>query len=92
MAWLATASDHHFLHYVDEVLSFQISAGTKPHLVFMAHPWEFREWTEKKGDDYCSKDNYELLRRKLQLLKERYQLQYVCLKELARLLDSKQDG
>lgn len=92
MAWLATASDHHLLNYVDEVLSFQISAGTKPHLVFMAHPWEFREWTEKKGDDYCSRDNYELLRRKLQLLKERYQLQYVCLKELAQLLDSKQDG
>ncbi len=92
MAWLATTNDYQLLDYVEEVLSFQINAGTKPHLVFMAHPWEFREWTEKKGDGYCSKDNYELLRRKLQLLKERYQLQYVCLKELAQLLDSKQDG
>ncbi|MBU2536706.1 MAG: polysaccharide deacetylase family protein [Chloroflexota bacterium] len=92
MAWLAITNDHHLLGYVDEVMSFQINAGTKPHLVFLAHPWEFREWTEKKGYDYCSKDNYELLRRKLQLLKERYQLRYVCLKELAQLLDSKQDG
>ncbi len=91
MAWLATTSDSQFLSYAGEVLSFQISAGTKPHLVFMAHPWEFREWTGGKGYDYCSKDNYELLHQKLQLIKERYQLQYVCLKELAQLLDSRQD-
>jgi len=92
MAWLATASDHNFLNYIDEVMSFQISAGVKPHLVFLAHPWEFREWTGKERLNYCSSDNYELLHRKLQLLKERYQLKYVCLKELAQLLSSEQDG
>jgi hypothetical protein len=92
MAWLATVNDQSFLNYVDEVLSFQTNARTKPYLVFMAHPWEFRKWPEKKEYDYCSKDNYELLHLKLKLLEKRYKVKYVCLKELARLLESEQDG
>jgi hypothetical protein len=88
MAWLAAASDQQLLDYVAEVVSFQISNGTKPHLVFLAHPWEFRKWGGKERLGYCSGDNYELLRRKMQLLKERYQLKYVSMKELAQALGS----
>jgi len=86
MAWLATTSDQQLLDFVAEVVSFQIQNGTKPHLVFLAHPWEFRECTGEKRLGYCSEDNYELLRRKMQLLKGRYQLQYVGMKELAHML------
>ena len=88
MLWLATTSDRHLLDCIDEVLSFQISAGTKPHLVFLAHPWEFREWDRGERYSYCSGDNYELITRKLQSLEESYQLKYVCLRELAQLLGS----
>lgn len=86
MSWLAATSDQHLLDYVAEVVSFQIRNGTKPHLVFLAHPWEFREWEGQKPLDYCSEDNYELLQRKMRLLGERYQLRYVSMKELARAL------
>ena len=88
MSWLAAASDQHLLDHVSEVVSFQISKDTKPHLVFLAHPWEFREWTGNEKLNYCSRDNYELLRSKMQLLGERYQLQYVSMRELAQILSS----
>jgi len=89
MAWLAAASDQHLLDYVAEVVAFQTRNGVKPHLVFLAHPWEFREWGGEEGLDYCSRDNYGLLQRKMRSLQERYQLQYVSMKELAQTLGGK---
>ncbi len=88
MAWLATTSDQQMLAYVAEVVAFQIRNGTQPHLVFLAHPWEFREWAGREELSYCSGDKYGLLRRKMQLLKERYQLKYAGMKELAQMLGS----
>jgi len=82
MARLATTDESHFLSYLGEVLGFQVQAGVKPHLVFLAHPWEFKAWADNKRLGHCSSDNYELLKRKLSLLKERYQLKYVSMKEL----------
>jgi peptidoglycan/xylan/chitin deacetylase (PgdA/CDA1 family) len=88
MSWLATADDRHLLDCVAEVVSFQMSNGAKPHLVFLAHPWEFRGWSGNARLNYCSGDNYELLSRKMRLLEERYQLKYVSMKELAQMLGS----
>ncbi len=88
MSWLAAASDQHLLEYVAEIVSFQMDNGTKPHLVFLAHPWEFREWTGREKLGYCSRDNYKLLHRRMQSLQARYQLQYVGMKELAQTLGS----
>ena len=84
MARLATSDDSHFIKYVGKVLAFQVTAGVSPHLVFLAHPWEFKEWTDKRRPSYCSSHNYDLLNRKFSLLEERYQLRYVSMKELSR--------
>ena len=84
MAQLATSDDSHFIKYVGEVLAFQVTAGVSPHLVFLAHPWEFKEWTDKRRPSYCSSHSYELLSRKLSLLEEKYRLRYVSMKELSQ--------
>ena len=86
MAWLAASDDSHFMNYVDEVLSYQVNAGVNPYLVFLAHPWEFREWAGKDKYAYCSGQNYELLRNRFMLLEQKYPLKYVSMKELARSL------
>ena len=84
MARLATTDDSHLFRYVGEVLAFQVRAGVSPHLVFLAHPWEFRHWADRKRLIYCSSDNYEVLGRKLSLLAGKYRLRYVGMKELAQ--------
>jgi peptidoglycan/xylan/chitin deacetylase (PgdA/CDA1 family) len=86
MFQLATSDDSHLLNYVKEVLAFQMGTGARPHLVFLAHPWEFQEWPGERRPSYCSSRNYELLKRKFSLLKERYQLRYVSMRELAQLV------
>jgi len=88
MFQLATSDDSHFLNYVKQVLAFQRETGVRPHLVFLAHPWEFREWPGKRELSYCSSHNYELLKRKFSLLAEKYQLRYVSMKELAQLVNA----
>jgi len=84
MTRLAITDDSHLLNYVGEVLAFQVGTGVSPHLVFLAHPWEFKEWVNKGRPAYCSSRNYELLSRKFSLLAERYRLRYVGMKELAQ--------
>jgi len=84
MTRLAASDDTHFLDYVRQVFSFQAGAGAKPHLVFLAHPWEFMEWPGNRRPAYCSSNNYQLLKQKLTLLEERYPLKYVGIKELSR--------
>ncbi|HEY83024.1 MAG TPA: hypothetical protein G4O01_07055 [Dehalococcoidia bacterium] len=86
MFQLATSDDNHLLSYVKEVLAFQMGIGVRPHLVFLTHPWEFKEWPGRKRLGYCSSSNYELLKRKFSLLEEKYQLRYVSMKELAQLV------
>jgi len=86
MTWLTTSDNNHFLDYVDEVLKFQVNAGVNPYLVFLAHPWEFKEWANKGKYGYCSSHNYELLRDKFLLLGERYPLKYIKMKELTGTL------
>jgi len=84
MARLTAGDDAHFLDYVRQVLSFQVGAGVKPHLVFLAHPWEFVEWPGNRRPAYCSGNNYQLLKQKLSLLEEKYPLKYVGMKEMSR--------
>ena len=88
MARLTTTDDSHLLNYVGEVLAFQVGAGVSPHLVFLAHPWEFKEWADKGKPGYCSSHNYELLSRKLSLLERKYRLRYVGMKELSQSLSA----
>jgi len=86
MAWLAASDDSHFTNYVDEVVTYLVNAGVSPYLVFLAHPWEFREWADKDKYAYCSGRNHKLLRDRFMLLEKKYPLQYVSMKELARSL------
>jgi peptidoglycan/xylan/chitin deacetylase (PgdA/CDA1 family) len=92
MFQMATADDRHFIDYVDHVLNFQLQEGVNPHLVFLAHPWEFQEWFGRKGLGYCSEGNYELLHRKFSLLQEKYRINYVTLKGIGSSLAGKQNG
>lgn len=91
MAQLVMADDRHFINYVNDVLIFQMEERVTPHLVFLAHPWEFQEWPGRKELSYCSAGNYELLHRKFSLLQEKYRINYVTLKEIGRSLTRKQD-
>lgn len=91
MFQVATADDWRFINYVNDILAFQMEETVTPHLVFLAHPWEFQEWPGRKDLSYCSKGNYELLHRRFSLLQEKYRINYVPLKEIGRSLARKQN-
>lgn len=83
MKTLLTFSDEYFLHYVKIISQLQIASGFSPHLVFLAHPWEFMD--EKPGSkdfDYCSSANYGVLEAKLSKLESEFKTDFVTMKVL----------
>jgi len=74
-----------FLEFVRIVTSYQTSFGIKPHLVFLAHSWEFIERDTRLIK--CSEDNYKSLLKICNLLENNYRVEYVTLKNLAKKLE-----
>jgi peptidoglycan/xylan/chitin deacetylase (PgdA/CDA1 family) len=77
-------SKNEFLEFVENVTSYQISSRFKPHLVFLAHSWEFIEHDIKMIK--CSEDNYKSLLNICNLLERNYQVEYITLNKLATKL------
>lgn len=83
MKSLLTFSDEYFIHYVNIISQLQIASGFSPHLVFLAHPWEFMdEKPDSKDFDYCSSANYDLLVDKLLKLEGAFKTDFVTMKGL----------
>ena len=68
-------------NYIRVVTSFQEANKIKPHLVFLAHSYEFFNVSELK---YCSPKNYESLRKMVKFLKENYEIEILRIKDLAK--------
>jgi len=83
MGSLVNFNKNKFLNFVNKIISFQIWSDCKPHLVFLAHPWEF---VKNKNLDYCSPKNYELLKDVCLTLEKNYKVEYVTMKELGKKL------
>jgi len=71
------------LSLVREILAYQISQGYRPHLITLAHPWEFYE---NGLSPFCSRDNFRRLSERLGFLEENFRLRYVSLHNLASRL------
>ena len=83
MKTLSTFMDEYFIYYVRLVSQLQITSGFLPHLVFLAHPWEFMdEKTGSKDFNYCSSANYDLLVDKLSKLEDEFKIDFVTMRGL----------
>ena len=63
------------------VVAFQLENNVTPHVVFLAHPWEF-----KNNGSYCSEKNYIRIRNMLNELEKNYNVKYVTMNKLAMVL------
>ena len=79
MANLCGMNDEEFLTYVDDIIKCQLLLKQKPFLVFLAHPWEFYG---NERFNYCSTKNYALLERRIELLKERFEIKFRTISQL----------
>jgi len=86
LPYFRSMSKNEFLEFIEIVTSYQISYGIKPHLVFLAHSWEFRDLYIKKMKR-CSQENYKNLSSICNLLESNYQVEYVTLNNLATKLE-----
>ena len=69
------------LEFVKIVTSFQQANDIRPHLVFLAHPWEF---VRVKNLGYCSPKNYSILEKMINILKENYRIKFLKIVELSK--------
>ncbi len=70
-----------FFEYVKILTSFQLANKIKPHLVFLAHSYEFFK-IEKLS--YCSPKNYRTLIKMVKILKDEYEIETLTIKNLAK--------
>jgi len=77
-------SKKELLDFVTLVTSFQKTNNCRPHLIFIAHPWEF----VKSGGDrkYSSPKNYKLLKKVCSTLEKNCKVEYVTMKKLPKKL------
>jgi peptidoglycan/xylan/chitin deacetylase (PgdA/CDA1 family) len=75
-----------FLEFVRIVISYQNSFGVKPHLVFLAHSWEFTDYNDKKVNKN-TQVNYKSLLKICNILESNYKVDYVTLNNLAKTLE-----
>jgi peptidoglycan/xylan/chitin deacetylase (PgdA/CDA1 family) len=85
LPYFLSMGENEFLKFVEIVTSYQISFGIKPHLVFLAHSWEFVDLNIKKTKKY-SQENHKNLLNLCNLLECNYQVEYLTLDNLATKL------
>jgi len=88
MEILKKITKKNFLNFIDNVVNFQVTNNIEPHLVFLAHSWEFSN-TEEEKFNYSSPKNYEVLKSFLELLERRYKVKYMTIKKLSKILKGK---
>jgi len=85
MEILKRISQNDFIDFINNVVNFQVSSGIEPHLVFLAHSWEFSHMKTRKFN-YSSEKNYEILLSSLELLEKKYKIKYLSLEQLSKEL------
>jgi len=88
MKLLRECNDRQFIEQTNQIVKMQHYLKQVPHLVFMAHSWEFYERAGETKDEnyYCSHENYKILRSKFELLEKNYSVRYVTVNAFRRLL------
>jgi len=76
------------MKFVDNATTFQTQFGFQPHLVFLAHPWEF---IHTNRFDYCSEKNLAVLKRIIDFLKKSYECKFVRMNQLSKEIFDKND-
>lgn len=72
-----------FNKYLTRILSFKPHKKWPPHLVFLAHSWEFAPSESDDSDlDYSNDNNYEKMFSKLDQLARQYDIKFVTIQEL----------
>jgi hypothetical protein len=85
--------DTEFCEYINQILRMQIFQKSIPHLVFLAHPWEFYGRGElEKDENYNHRGvkNYNVLKTKLRLLEKQYDVKYVTINQLKELYEMRE--
>jgi peptidoglycan/xylan/chitin deacetylase (PgdA/CDA1 family) len=94
MQTLREIQDEAFIEYVDQVISMQSYLKLLPHLVFLAHSWEFyREKDEPIAHNYIhlGEENYEIFRNKFELLEQMYSVKYVTVSEFKAFFENRRN-
>lgn len=87
--------DTEFCEYIDQILRMQIFQKSIPHLVFLAHPWEFYGRGELEKDEnfnHRGEKNYKVLKTKLGLLEKKYDVKYVTISQLNDLYEMREQS
>jgi len=80
--------DQNFLEFIGQILKWQVYKRQIPHLVFLAHPWEFFTNSADEFDEnftHRGPHNYEILKDRLALIKNNFNVRYVTLNQLSCL-------
>jgi len=80
-----TFDDSRLIEFVKSVSSVQQLHSCPPHLVFLAHPWEFMRIKDKRFN-YCSEKNFEVIKNIAKVLEDNYKVKYVTMQELRKRL------
>ena len=88
---LKTLNEFHnqnFLEFIGQILKWQVYRQQIPHLVFLAHPWEFFTNSADEFDEnftHRGLHNYEVLKDRLALLENNFDVRYVTMNQLSCL-------
>jgi len=82
--------DAKLCEYISQILRMQIYQESIPHLVFLAHPWEFYGKGELEKDEnfnHRGAKNYNILKEKLRLIEKQYIVKYLTVNQLKELYE-----
>jgi len=88
---LKTLNEFHgknFIDFAGQILKWQVYKHQIPHLVFLAHPWEFFTNNEDEFDEnyaHRGRTNYRILKERLSLLENHFNVRYVTLSQLGKI-------
>lgn len=83
-------NDAELFSFINQVLVVQKYKKSIPHLVFIAHPWEFYGNGELEPDEnfnHRGPENYHVLKEKLRLIEEQFIVKYLTVSELKELFE-----
>jgi hypothetical protein len=80
-------SDQSLLNFIKNVLCVQKYYQQPLHLVFLAHSWEFAKISNPpRRCEYGSAENYEILLKKFNLIKNNFPIEFITMGELAKAI------
>jgi hypothetical protein len=82
---LADMTSQEYVEFAARIASIQQSLGVDPHLVALAHSWEFFDPQDRRREySYCSPRNFEILRNFVGTLSDNFDVKQVSISDLAR--------